>query len=149
MRTKKITNIEIARAATNDPALATTSVKLGERDFPLMDMPYEDNVKFLAFLQPLLESVAGRMSGVSVDTGLASAGLMKYCAEHLPEMACMVCKQSDPSITVEEVKRLGKSPVRLASVVAAQMQHDRTINDIVDFFKQMLPLLKMTGLGSK
>jgi hypothetical protein len=149
MSDNKITNIEIARAATNDPALAATKVQLGDREFPVMDMSYEDNVKFLAYLQPLLESVAGRVAGISGDAGLASAGLLKYCGDALPEMARMVCKQSDPSITVEEVKRLGKTPIRLAGVVAAQMQHDRTIADIVDFFKQMLPLLKIAQLGSK
>jgi hypothetical protein len=145
---EKITSIDIARAATNDPALAPTKVVLGDRSFPVMDMPYEDNVKFLAFLQPLLESIAGRVAGLTGDSGLASAGLMKYCASSLPEMAHMVCRQSDPSITVEEVKRLGKTPIRLAGVVAAQMKHDRTVQDIVDFFNQMLPLLKLTKLGS-
>jgi hypothetical protein len=149
MSEQKITSIDIARAATNDPAMASAKVILGDREFPIMDMPYEDNVKFLAYLQPLLESVAGRVAGVTGDSGLTSAGLLKYCAASLPEMACMVCKQSDQSITVDEVKRLGRSPIRLASVVAAQMQHDRTINDIVDFFKQMLPMLKLTNLGSK
>jgi hypothetical protein len=151
---KNISNLEIARAATNDPALSAVSFNLGDRSFKIVDLAYDDYVKFLALLAPLLESVAKKflvrdvlaVEGESVSV----ADLFKYCVDGLPEMVCIVCSQTDPTIKVDDVKRLGKNPINLARIVLLQIQQNNVIKDIGDFFVQTLPLMKaamgaMTG----
>lgn len=143
-----VTQLDIVRAATNDPALAKDTATLGDRTFPLVDLPYDDYIRFLALLQPLLETLTSQLARTAgIGTGLASIlspnALVKYCAESLPEMVCIICEQTDPTITVSEVKRLGKTPFALATIVLLQVQQNRIIADITDFFVQILPFLNM------
>jgi hypothetical protein len=77
------------------------------------------------------------------DTGVVSvSSLAKYCANVLPELVCVMAKQSDPSVTPEVVKQLGKSPFKLATIVMQQIEQNRVISDIADFFEQVLPVMK-------
>jgi len=136
---------------TNDAALSERSFDLGGREFKVVDLAYDDYVKFLALLQPLLESVATKIAAYkglvptadAADTPITAAGVLKYCVKELPELVCIVCRATDPTVTVDEVKALGKNPFKLAGVVLTQIDHNKIIKDIGDFFVQMLPLLKV------
>lgn len=137
--------LEIVRAATNDPALAKRTMKLGDREFAIVDLPYDDYLLFVAQAQPLIELLMGSLPGVKaaglLDT-LTPATLISYCATSLPEMARIVCSQTDAKITADDVKRLGKSPIALAMLVLAQVEQNGIIAEFRSFFQQMSPLLK-------
>jgi hypothetical protein len=143
----ELTQKEIVRAATNDAALAEVKVKLGDKEFPILDLPYDDYIKFLAHLQPLMEVFIGKIGSIQgvempAASSLNAASLVAYCAADLPEMVQIVVGQSDPTITIEEVKRQGKNPFKLATIVLEQIQQNRMIADFSDFFVQILPLMK-------
>lgn len=149
--TTELSQTEVIRAATNAPELSTISVTLGDRAFKVVDLEYDDYMVFLAKLQPLLMSfasaVAGRFGVAAPDLDVSTvnpASVIQYCGQDLPEMACIVCRQTDPGITVDDVKKLGKTPFALAKVVLAQVKQNRVINDLMDFFAQVLPLLTAT-----
>lgn len=143
----ELTQKEIVRAATNDPVLSEVKVKLGDREFPILDLPYDDYIKFLAHLQPLMEVFLGKIGAIQgvempVASSLNAASLVAYCAADLPEMVQIIIAQSDPTVTAEEVKRQGKNPFKLAAIVLEQIQQNRMIADFSDFFLQVLPLMK-------
>lgn len=150
----ELTEQEIIRAATNDAALSNSEVTLGDRTFKIVDLEYDDYVIFITKLAPLLKAIAGGLAsshGINVgdkSSQIDAVSIVEYCSADIPELARIVCKQTEPSITVKEVKQLGKTPFKLASVVLKQIEQNRIIADISDFFVQMLPLLKTT-MGSK
>lgn len=144
---RELTETDMVRGATNHPSLASDSVMLGDREFKILDLEYDPYVRFLAYLQPLMEVILSRVSAMQgvvlpKESGISAASLVTYCAESLPEMARIVCQSTDPAITVEEVKRLGKNPFKLASVVLAQVNQNKMIKDFSDFFQLVLPLMK-------
>lgn len=142
---------EIARAATNDPALSLSEFTLGDKTFKIVDLAYDDYIKFLALLQPLIEGVvngANNTSGFDVagihvaSDGFTVQGILKYCSTELPEMVRIICAAADPTITVEDVKRLGKNPFRLAEIVLKQIAQNKMIQDFASFFQRAMPLLQ-------
>lgn len=143
---KTPTPTEIVRAATNDPSLSTSSFTLGDKVFPVVDLPYDDYIKFFAYLQPLIEKFAGAVTGISFTSSqtddLSVSGLIRYCSESLPEMVRLMCVQTDPSVTAEDVKKSVRSPFKLASIVMVQVKANKIIEDMTDFFEQIVPLLK-------
>lgn len=145
-KTKTPTQTEIVRAATNSPELSTHSFTLGDRTFPIVDLPYDDYIKFFAYLQPLIEKFAGAVTGISftsqANDDLSVSGLITYCSASLPEMVRMMCAQTDPSVTVDDVKSWVRSPFKLASIVMEQVKANKVIEDLADFFDQIVPLLK-------
>lgn len=146
----ELTNVDIVRAATNDSTGIT--VQLGDRTFPIKDLSYDSYVRFFSLLQPLLEMIAGKLAPSLQDhaTGITSEAIIRYCSDSLPEMVCIVCEQTDPTITIQEVKELGKTPFNLAKIVIKQIEQNRVIADVSDFFVQVLPLLtKATVLQKK
>jgi hypothetical protein len=145
MDTQTLDQKEVIRALTNDPVLSDIEVELSGRKFKIVDLPYNDNCVFLTLIAPLLEAFSSRVMGGN-DSALDSfqpSALLKYCSESLPQMAHIVLRQTDPTLTVEDVKTLGKSPFKLASVVLAQITHNKTITDLMDFFVQAAPLWKL------
>lgn len=150
--TPKITTLDLVRAATNDPALSTISVTLGDKDYPVVDLPYDAYIRFLALLQPLLEVFASKLTGglSGSSTGaLSAASIIQYCSSSLPEMALIVVEQTDPDITIEQVKVLGKTPFKLAAIVIKQIEANKMITEISDFFVQLLPLMKMSAAKTR
>jgi len=138
------TSLEVARAVTNDPALALYEFTLGDRQFKVVDLEYDDLCEFTAYLEPFLGSVVSKvasMRGANMPSGMDAAELINKCGKILPEMVKLICRQTDPDITTEQVKKLGKSPFKLASIVVAQIKQNRMVSEIADFFGQMLPLL--------
>ena len=141
----KMTQLEIVRAVTNSPALATRTFTMSGRTFEILDLQYDDYMLFMAQLQPLFEALLGALPGVrnmGLLNTLSPATLITYCGKSLPEMARIVCSQSDPDITVAEVKKLGKTPFVLAALVLSQVEQNNIINAVKDFFESIVPLMK-------
>lgn len=157
----KLTQAEIIAAATNSSSLADTSFEYGGRTFKLLHLEYDSYLEFMAFLQPLLEGIAGKFAasqginlpGLSVpdlSAEVATASLMKFCKKDLPAMACIVCNQQalhekDESLAVTAawVKKHAKTPFELVSIVLKQVNKNQMIKDFSDFFVQMLPMVGM------
>lgn len=140
---------EIIRAATNHPDLADDFIVLGTepntRTFPIVDLPYDDYTRFLVLLQPVIQLAAGKLAsitGMQITSPINIMDVIKECADSLPELATIVCQQSDRTISIEDVKVLGKTPFKLAEVVIKQIERNRMIGDISDFFVQILPLMR-------
>jgi hypothetical protein len=144
----QLTQKEIARAMTNDPALSEVSFTLGDRTYKVVDLAYDDYTTFLSLLSPLIEGVAKKfISHVQVvDSGenfsLRPTDLFDYCKNELPKLVAIICNQTDQSITEHDVKAVAKSPIQLAQIVMLQFQQNNIIKDIGDFFVQTLPLIK-------
>jgi hypothetical protein len=134
----ELTQTDIIRAATNDPSLATREFTLGDRTFKVVDLKYDDYLTFLSHLQPLLQAVMSTMTGETLDV----AQILKHCGAKLPEMVLLMCRQTDPNITIDEIKELGRTPFKMAQTVLVQIEHNRMIQDISDFFEQILPMVK-------
>src|SRR5581483_962643 len=128
--------------------------RLGDRIFKIIDLEYDAYLKFVLLLKPFITAVFGLISqkskvgipGIELsNTSFSEDALLEYCGVNLPEMARIVCASTDPDITVDDVKKLGKTPFNLAKVVMAQVQRNNIIKDFTDFFVQALPMLGMTG----
>src|SRR6185436_10259233 len=115
---KEITQEVKVQAALNVPELAQMGFKMGDKEYPILDLPYDDYIQFLALLQPFLEAFTGQLAkaaGLGDNSGAATAtSLIKYCAETLPEMVQIIARQSVPAITVQDVKILCKTPFKMA-----------------------------------
>lgn len=139
----ELSQTELVRAATNDPALSDKEVKLGNLTITIVDLPYDDYTKFLTMVQPVIEAMASRITAgvLASSDGLGISQLVKYSADNLPEMVRIVCKQTMPDITIDEIKKEGKNPFNMALVVIKQIEQNKIIEDITDFFEKILPLL--------
>jgi len=140
-----LSQADIVRAATNDPALTKDEFMLGDRKFPVVDLSYDDYLRFLTLLTPLLETVVGGVmakSGFRSGAMLSPKDLISSLSDSLPELVSIVCNQTDETMTVEEVKLLGRTPFKLADIVMKQIEHNKIISEIASFFAQMLPVLK-------
>lgn len=146
--TKENSKEEAAKALVNSPELSDISFTLGDREFKVIDLGYDDYLKFITFLTPMLEVFIGSLAsvgGVNVVAPIKeinATSIIKYCGESLPEIACIVCTQTDPTITSEEIKKLAKTPFKLCEIVLLQIEKNKIIGDFASFFQQMMPLLK-------
>jgi len=157
MRTKKqpelvpdqpsLSQEDLVRAATNSPSLAKNTVILGDRTFPIVDLPYDAFIRFLALLQPLLEVFASKITGglTSSTGGFTASSIVTYLADSLPELALICVEQTDPTMTVQKVKEMGRTPFALANIVIKQIEANKIIGEISDFFVTLLPLLTMNA----
>lgn len=145
-----LTDKQIVQAATNDPALSEQTAVLGDRTFKIVDLEYDDYLLFLTKLGPLLKGVAsGLLLNQGLGGGLDAASIVEYCSSDLPDLACIVCRQTDKDITPKEIKLLAKSPFRLATLVMAQIHRNDMIAEISSFFQLMLPVMKVAVNLSK
>lgn len=136
-----LTKTQIAHAATNSPELSTHSFKLGDREFHVVFLPFDDYIEFLTYLEPLLTSLAGSAIDGFNPLALAQA-ILQYCKQSLPQMVCLMCKQTDPTMTPETVKELARNPFTLARAVLVQVQHDKMVEELGSFFEQIVGLMK-------
>lgn len=140
------TQAEVTRAVTNDPALSENEVTLSGRTFKLVDLPYDDYLVFLAHLEPLFSALFGQvLPGKRQGGAISVASVLTHCGKVLPEMVRISLKQTEPEITVEDVKKMG-NPFTLSAVVLRQIEQNRMVADLTDFFVQILPLMT-TGAG--
>lgn len=151
-----LSQAEILRAATNDPALSTDVFILGSREFKLLDLDYDRYLEFIALLQPLLDAVVSKFAerakvslpGIELypEGGFNVSHLMKFCKQDLPEMVRIMCNMTDKTVTVAWVKSSARTPLHLAAIVMKQINRNRIISDFMDFFVQMLPALASLGM---
>lgn len=143
-------------AATNDPSLAPDKFKLGDRTFKVVHLRYDDYIKFLSLLKPFIDGLgkavaakAGmQIPGITlVPDKLDASMLMDFCLAELPEMVRIVCAQTDPNVTVEQVKEWAGDPFTLCAIVLKQIALNNMIGKIASFFATMLPLLTRMGLA--
>lgn len=145
-----ISDRELARAVTNDPALSDDQFELGGRVFTIIDLDYDEYVTFTTMLKPLLEVLFARMSGstsvpgIDLSSEASVDGVMQFTLKDLPEMARIVCSKTDPDITIADVKKLAKQPFKLAEVVVAQVIRNNIINDFASVFTQLRRLILAT-----
>jgi hypothetical protein len=146
--TKENAREEAVKAAVNSPELSDIKFTLGEKEFKVIDLSYDDYLKFITHLTPMLEIFIGSLAsvgGVNVmtpNTEVNAASIIKYAGSSLPELVCIVCNQTDETITKEEVKKLAKSPFQLCSIVLQQIEKNKIISDFASFFKSVLPLIQ-------
>jgi hypothetical protein len=143
-----ISELEKIRAAVNAPASTFT---LGDRTFELKDLPYDDYVEFVGYVSPLIDTLINRVAvkntlgipGIDINPSkLGSEHVLAFCKAELPKMVRLVCRQTDPNITEDDIKALAGRPTVLANIVMLQMGHNGIIKDFTDFFGQMVATLK-------
>lgn len=120
---------------------------LGDRQFDLKDLAYDDYLEFIDLARPIIESVADSLNVVADNAGgsevkldplgLDFQKLIKLAGHELPRMAWICCKQSDPKISIADVKRLARRPYPLLEVVLLQVQHNKLIEELQDFFPRL------------
>lgn len=142
---------QLTKAAFNS---AVDEFTLGERTFTIYQLPYDDYCAFMTHIAPLMENICKRIilsknggvelpGGITIEAASFSVfDLLKICSHTLPEMAQLVCKQSDPTITLDDVKKLAGKPIALAEPVLKQIMVNGMIQDFKDFFAQMISMLK-------
>lgn len=134
------------------------SFKLGNRTFELKDLSYDDYVQFVKHSGPLVESVVSVIQPVLKNDkdgqlvtdfelsvkGLDMDGLAELAGHNLPLLAQLACKQSDPSITIEQVKDLAmhrdnesRGPMALIEVVLKQVAHNKIVEEIAAAFPRL------------
>lgn len=124
---------------------------LGEQAFPLKDLSYDSYVIFLGYLTPLIEVVVQKIAGgagISIPgidlnaNAFSTTNILKLCSKELPEMVHLMCKESDSTITVEDVKKLAGRPTTLVTAIVKQIHKNQMIQDFADFFAQVLSVVK-------
>lgn len=133
----------ITFAATNAPSMSDLVGKIGDVEYPVLHLPYKDYLEFLGGLEPMLKGLGvGILSGEPMEGAMSIAALLKSCGEAIPTMACIVCRQTRPETTVEELVSGKATPFDLAKLVLLQIERNNMIKDIADFFVQSLRLVK-------
>jgi hypothetical protein len=136
-----------AFAATNDPALSPDSFTLGPKTFPIVFLKYKDQITFISQLQPLLTMFtpdSGTPKGLEeIVSSISVGGLMKYCLTGLPEMVALICRNTDPTITVDYVTEHAVSPFQLCGIILQQVAMNNMLGDIISFFRALRPLKAM------
>lgn len=146
----ELTPQQISEAATNNPALSPDEFKLGETTFKIVHLPYDDYVSFIAYLQPFLDAITSKMAdkvkisvpGLDIGKAIDGTLLIKFCGTSLPEMARLICKQTYPNITVDQIKKDAGTPFILANIVLQQVIKNGMLRDFASFFAQIAPLFK-------
>lgn len=147
------TKPETARAAINSPLLSPDKFKLSDEEFTIKDLSYDDYMEFITMLAPVIDTLFSKVAdragvsipGVNINASAISVkAIFDYCAKDLPQMAHIVTRQSRPDLGIEEIKRLGKTPILLAQVVMAQLKRNNVIAEMADFFRLLQPMMSPT-----
>jgi hypothetical protein len=114
-----------------------------------VDLGYDDYLEFLNLLSPFVDIMVGKLTGnisvpgIDLDaSNMNTASFIALIGNKLPELATIVCKQTDPNITIQEVKALAKKPTALIAPVMKQVQQNGMVKDFTDFFGQATGILK-------
>lgn len=125
---------------------------LGTKEFERKDLAYDDYIQFCSLITPLIEKIfSAAKPKVSIegpngpeldfdfDTSVIDAKtLVQMGAEALPLLAWLCCRQSDPSISIVDIKKLcGGKPWPLLTIVFQQIKHNKIVEDLCGFFPQM------------
>jgi len=149
-----LTEAQKLAASTNNPALFTDSFQLGDKTYKVVHLPYRDYIAFMKLVEPLLSAMTNglverfspvRVPGIELPTEkLSLRAIIDFCADSLPAMVCMVCKQTQPEITVEDVEKVAQSPYQLAEIVMQQMVVNGMLKDFANFTKRAAMMLNQS-----
>jgi hypothetical protein len=145
-----LTEQEILAAAVNSPSLSDDEFVLGEFTYKVVHLPYDDYVSFLAYLQPFLDGIIGKLSeknnvslpGITLSEPVDMGVFVRFCGKSLPEMARLVCKQTRSEVTIDEIKQAAGNPFVLAALVFKQINKNQMIQTFASFFAQLTHLIK-------
>lgn len=144
---KTLTTSDIAKAVSNT---GYGTFEIGDRTFEIRDLDYDSYVEFCDLARPIISAVA---SGFDITQTNGEVGLnfspmsldfsaiMKSCANELPRMAWLCCRQADPKITEGTVKNLARRPHILLEVILMQIKQNNIIAEFQDFFPRLATLL--------
>lgn len=145
---------EISRAARNEPVGSFTlkNTHTGEeREFELKDLEYDSYIEFVDLARPIIAAVAGAVQSrdnhgefqLAFDpAGIDFGELIRLAGKELPRMALIVCRQSDPKIKLDDVKRLGRRPMQLLEIVLQQIKQNQIVQEFSDFFPRIATALQ-------
>lgn len=144
---KPLSGVELTRAALNG---TVSEFVLGDRTFKIADLPYRDYLAFVRYLAPLFDAAGSQMvsaklgitvPGLDFGPGISASGILDACSDVLPNMVQIICRQTDPTITVDDVMDLAKRPTALVGPVIAQIVQNKMIEDFSNFFGLLNTLL--------
>lgn len=140
----KLTATDIHNAVRNE--YPGQSFMLGDREFPIKSLAYDDYLEFVDLARPIVEAVANSLE-LQSESGDPSIGfnpvnldfkqLIKLAGTELPRMAWICCKQSDPKISINDVKRLARRPFPLIEIVLLQVKHNELVKEFQSFFPRL------------
>jgi hypothetical protein len=154
-RTQKVelTEEQIVAATTNSPEMSPYEITLGSGDttrtFKIIDLEYDDYMKFTLFLKPLFNEIlskakkAREAGETGINFSIEDIDLDKVFSMFettLPAMALIVLVNTDPTITVTDCKHLCRTPFKMLEVVLAQVAKNNIIEDFTSFFPQLAQL---------
>jgi len=146
----ELTQEQIIAATTNDPDMSPFDIVLGDRTFKVVDLEYDNYMKFTMFLKPLFNEILSKARQAqdegksAINFSLTDINLDKIFSMFettLPAMTLIVLSATDPSITLDECKRLCKTPFRMLEVVLVQIEKNNIIQDFTSFFPQLTQLM--------
>lgn len=151
----ELTPTDIAKAVRNEPrgtfTLGDEEFGVTPRTFEIKDLDYDSYIEFVDLARPILSALAESLQ-VTQDNGelglqfdpssLNYEELIKLAGSKLPRMAWLCCKQSDRSIKLDEVKRLGRRPHNLLMVVIEQVKANKLVEEFARAFPQIAASLK-------
>lgn len=146
MSTQAITPEELVRAAINLPA---DQFKLGDRTFNIVDLPYDDYLEFTTNLAPFIEKVSSSLLSkfnvpnpdLVTTPEFNTSSIIASIGHNLPKLVQIICRQTDPFITTDDIKELAKKPTALIEPVIKQIKQNDMINDLASFFAQGMEIL--------
>jgi hypothetical protein len=145
----------IGKAVRNEPSsefTLTNSHTKESKTFTIQDLDYDSYCEFCDLARPIIASVAGAIDMGTSPTGemklqFNAAGinyetLIKLAGKELPRMAWLCCKQSDPRIKLEDVKRLARRPMVMLEIVLKQIKQNEIVKEFADFFPRIAGALQ-------
>lgn len=151
----ELTATDQVKAARNEgygEFTLTNPDTLESKTFELKHLSYDAYIEFCTLAHPIISAIGtglavnntktGELSFDFDPTNLDFKELLKMAGDQLPRMAYLCCKQSDPKVTVADVKRLGYRPQVLLNVVLEQVRHNRMVQEFADFFPQVVAKLQ-------
>jgi hypothetical protein len=148
-----LSQTEITQAVRNEAAGTFTlenPITKASRTFELKHLSYDAYLEFCELAHPILSTLSGALdmgnkggefklefNPLNIDYKT----VLKLAGKELPRMVLLCCKQTDPRITLEEVKELGHRPQQLVQVVLKQIKHNEMVKEIADSFPQIVEQL--------
>lgn len=158
----KLSEEQIALAATNDPALSTDSFEINGKTYKYVHLSYDYYIEFMVKIKPLLTAVVGTVASKAQATlslpGIQLtenpiAGITQFCLADIPDMVRIIINNSleaegrdAEKVTLKDIKQRGVTPMFLANIIFGQVTYNNMIAEFASFFIQSLPLLKAMGL---
>jgi hypothetical protein len=159
----KLTEEQIAFAATNDPAMSQNEFQLNGKTYKYVHLSYDYYLEFMLKIKPLLAAVVGTVAAKDHSTvtlpGIELTqnplgGIIQFCGTEIPDMVRIVINNSleaggraSERVTIADIKTVrGITPMQLANIVMGQVLFNNMIAEFGSFFVQAMPLLKAMGI---